>query len=409
MQDVFLSDPRTTLHGLHDPLLVINTEGETLQANHAFNELVQRLRLTPRIAELFGNSVTSLVAAAGHDGSARAILPLACDESPHAYFRVTVSADASAETFAVLLVDVTEEMRWKRQLYERHHDLTVLRDIGVALSGTIEIDALADRIFEQTTRIMRTDNFYIALFDWKSNIVSFPLYVEDMLKQSVPSRRFANGMTEYLLRTGKPLLLSRDVLSQARELGIEPIGRACHSWIGIPMVVDGKGIGAIALQDFEHSEVYNQHDVEILTIIASQAVAAIKNAQLLVEARDAYRELSEAQTHLLETERLRGVTETVGAMNHEVNNPLAAIAGNAQLLLRHPDMLTPEARLKVEAILEAARRIERVTAKMANIIQATSMPYPGQDSILDVNRSISQQQALLSTILYQSATKTDET
>jgi nitrogen-specific signal transduction histidine kinase len=91
---------------------------------------------------------------------------------------------------------------------------------------------------------------------------------------------------------------------------------------------------------------------------------------------------------LLESERLRGVAETVGALNHEVNNPLAAIAGNAQLLLRTPDGLSAQARIKLESILEAARRIQRVTAKMSSLIQATTVPYPGAQAIIDVKRSV---------------------
>ena len=123
-------------------------------------------------------------------------------------------------------------------------------------------------------------------------------------------------------------------------------------------------------------------------MIAGQAAAATRNARLFDETRAAYEELSRTQGRLLEVERVRSVTETVGALNHEVNNPLAAIAGNAQLLLRHPESLTEELREKIEIILAAARRIQRVTSKMASLIQATSMPYPGQSSILDVERSV---------------------
>ena len=39
-------------------------------------------------------------------------------------------------------------------------------------------------------------------------------------------------------------------------------------------------------------------------------------------------------------------------------------------------------------MLEAAKRIQFVTSKMASLIQAHSRPYPGQAQILDVRRSI---------------------
>ena len=140
-------------------------------------------------------------------------------------------------------------------------------------------------------------------------------------------------------------------------------------------------------------DAFNEHHLEILSVVATQAAAAITNVYLLEAERRTYRELAEAQSRLLESERLRGVTETVGALNHEINNPLAAIAGNAQLLLKRKDELKKDSTQKVEAILEATRRIQRVTGKMATLIQATTIPYPGKQEIIDVENSISSQDA----------------
>lgn len=112
----------------------------------------------------------------------------------------------------------------------------------------------------------------------------------------------------------------------------------------------------------------------------------------------------------LRAERLRGVTETVGALNHEVNNPLATIVGTSQLLLRRDD-LEEATRPRVDRILEAAQRIQSVTSRMASIIQATSRPYPGQDTRLDVRGSLARLDAVSSApvIQYKLACEEDET
>ena len=68
----------------------------------------------------------------------------------------------------------------------------------------------------------------------------------------------------------------------------------------------------------------------------------------------------------------------MGALNHEVNNPLASIAGNAQLLLRQ-ESLDDSARRKVETVLDAARRIQAVTSRMSTIIQATTAAPIGDE------------------------------
>jgi GAF domain-containing protein len=277
------------------------------------------------------------------------------------------------------------------QLDTRRRQLEVLKDLGAALSSTPDLDSLAAHIYEQSGRIMNTNNFFLALHDPARNLISFPLRVEsrERLPHMAP-RPYANGLIEHLLRTRRPLLMNGDVLAQANTLGLAPMGRQSSSWIGAPLLAEGEAIGVIVMQDHDGSGGYDEHDLDLLTLIAGQAAAALRNAQLLAQAHDAYRELTESQSSRLEAERLRSITETVGTLNHEINNPLTAIAGNAQLLLREPN-LPPEVEDKVQRILDAVERIQMVTAKMANLIEATSVIYPGNQTILDVRRSQSRE------------------
>ena len=375
-----------------EPVLRVSDSGETLEANPALHDLAARCGVKPLLAELFGPAIGQLFGQARREGSTRALVPIMSGPEPRPMFRVSVYRNPEDSSLAVLMIDVSEEVEVRRQLFERNHVLTVLNDVGSALSATLDPDALAERIYEQLGRIMRATTFYMSLHDREANQVLFPLYVEDRVKREAATRPFGNGMTEYVIRTARPLLLNSDVEKRANALGIKPVGRPCQSWLGVPIPSDTGACGVLALQDFEHTECFTIHDLEVLTIVAAQAGVAIRNSHLFVSSRHAYRELSETQARLLESERLRGVTETVGALNHEVNNPLAAIAGNAQLLLRSTEGLSPQMRMKLESILEAARRIQRVTAKMSSLIQATSMPYPGDQQILDVNRSVAREE-----------------
>ena len=375
-------------HLLDEPFVQVLPNGRSLRMNRAFRELAAACQAEAELASIFGPSVHDLLSEADANGRAGAYLAALGAPAPGRTFRILLKSGGAGEPISALVMDVSEEVAWRRQLFDRNHDFRVLNAIGAALSGTLEQDVLALRILEQTRRIIPTTNFRIALWDREGDTFSFPVYVEDGVLRRVPPQPHGNDLGEHVLRTRRPLLLSGDVLARARELGIEPVARIPAAWLGAPMLAGEEALGVIALQDFEDAAAFDPHDLEVLTIIAGQAAAAIRNTRLLAEARAAYQELSQAQNRLLESERLRGVTETVGALNHEVNNPLAAIVGNAQLLLREPETLTPKLRQKIESILESARRIQRVTGKMATLIQASSMPYPGRDAILDVERSL---------------------
>jgi GAF domain-containing protein len=374
-------------HLLDEPFVQALPSGKSLRMNRAFRELATSCGVDTELAAIFGPSVLELLAEADTNGRANAYLPVLAPSGAGRTFRILLKSSAPGESISTLVLDVSDEVAWRRQLFDRSHDFRVLNAIGTALSGTVEQDVLALRILEQTRRIIPTTNFRMALLDPESNALTFPVCVEDGVLRRIAPRPLANGLMEYVLRTRRPLLLSGDVRARARELGVEAVAPVPVAWLGAPVLAGEDALGVIAIKDFEDPAAFDQHNLEVLTIIAGQAAAAIRNTRLLADARAAYQELSQAQSKLLESERLRGVTETVGALNHEVNNPLAAIVGNAQLLLREED-LAPRLRAKIESILESARRIQRVTGKMATLIQASSMPYPGRDKILDVERSL---------------------
>jgi GAF domain-containing protein len=376
-----------TLENLTEPLARVSATGETVSANAAFLSLAEHCRVEAKLSSLFGPAATALLEHGRQDGRARATLTVIVGDEPRPWYRLSTSP-APDNTQYVLLSEAAEEATWRRERLRYDEHLVVLKNLGASLSGTVEIDALTSKIYDQTSHIIQSANFYVALHDRDHQIVSFPRYIEEGRWQSMTSRPFSNGLTEYILRTGEPLLMNRRVIEEAAERGIEPVGRPCLAWMGVPMPSNGETIGVLAVQDYHRTDCYDSHDLEVLGIIAAQAAAAIQNARSLSAARRAYQELSEAQARLLETERVRGVTEAVGAMNHEVNNPLAAIAGNAQLLLRRAERLTPQSRAKIETILEAAKRIQQVTTKMSTLIQATSRPYPGETPILDLRHSI---------------------
>jgi signal transduction histidine kinase len=85
--------------------------------------------------------------------------------------------------------------------------------------------------------------------------------------------------------------------------------------------------------------------------------------------------------------KTKAVQETAAAINHEVNNPLMAVMGNVELLLRKKEELSPEALDKLQKIQDAAARIRRVTQDLMRITSARSTPYPGGTSMIDIDGS----------------------
>jgi PAS domain S-box-containing protein len=112
--------------------------------------------------------------------------------------------------------------------------------------------------------------------------------------------------------------------------------------------------------------------------------------RLNLELEETLNKLKASQENLIQSERVAAITETSIAANHEINNPLFAILGQAQLLLRTSEDLDEGMVKRLKSIEESALRIACVTKKLANLADPVVKEYSGLAAkMIDVDRSIS--------------------
>ncbi len=82
---------------------------------------------------------------------------------------------------------------------------------------------------------------------------------------------------------------------------------------------------------------------------------------------DMANDLKQTQEELIKSKRLAAIGEIVASVNHEINNPLMIISGNAQFLEMSMEEFPDEMKERVKAILEETERISLVTRKLREI------------------------------------------
>jgi len=111
---------------------------------------------------------------------------------------------------------------------------------------------------------------------------------------------------------------------------------------------------------------------------------AAENVLSYLAIRRAVLALSLSQSEELKKERLAAIVETAIAVSHEVNNPLTAVLGNAQLLRLRTKDLPPDVEEKLKIIEEAAGRIQEVTAALMRITEPATLEYTPGIKMLDI-------------------------
>jgi DNA-binding response OmpR family regulator len=90
-----------------------------------------------------------------------------------------------------------------------------------------------------------------------------------------------------------------------------------------------------------------------------------------------------AEAELARARWLAGIGETTIALEHEINNPLSALLGNAELLLMEKG-LTEEQTQQVTVIREQATRIADVVRRLAKLKNPRSVEYLKGSNMLDL-------------------------
>ena len=96
--------------------------------------------------------------------------------------------------------------------------------------------------------LMYARNFYIALYDPSTELLSFPYFVDE--RDAAPSpKKLGRGLTDFLLRSGEPLLATPEVLQAMEDRGeVARNGSRSLDWMGVPLKVNNHTFGALEVQ-----------------------------------------------------------------------------------------------------------------------------------------------------------------
>ena len=126
-------------------------------------------------------------------------------------------------------------------------------------------------------QLMYARNFYIALYDRDTQLLSFPYFVDEQDPTPAP-KKLGRGLTEYVMRTGEPLLATPAVFEELMRNGeVELIGAPSLDWLGVPLRIGGAAIGALVLQSYSESVRYGERDRDILKFVSQQLATAIEH------------------------------------------------------------------------------------------------------------------------------------
>ncbi|MCF8232600.1 MAG: PAS domain S-box protein [Bacteroidales bacterium] len=200
-------------------------------------------------------------------------------------FSVEVNArltEYEGETAIISMVRDISERRKMEKVKQLLYKLSQLSMTAQSLQEYIK------SLHEELGQIMKAENFYIALYDENTDTYTLPYHVDEYEDfSSGKNISLKNSLTDYIRKKGEARLITGEIEEKLKDQNeIHLIGTPSPVWIGAPIVdsSSNKVTGVIALQDYHDADAYDEEDVNILNIVATNIgifIERIRNLEQL--------------------------------------------------------------------------------------------------------------------------------
>lgn len=197
-------------------------------------------------------------------------------------------------TFANTLSTAIDKIQLFESTQQQAQEIGLLYDIAVATSSILDSEKLIATVYEKIKKILPLDTFVIV-----KNIKQSDEYVvisaieNDQKLLDWEGAHFPidkGGLMGWVIQHQKPLLI-RDLEKETPPCAPIHGDKPARSWLGVPLFIHEKTIGAISVQSF-NPDIFDENQLHLMESLGSQIAISMENARLLEQTQRQLERLS---------------------------------------------------------------------------------------------------------------------
>lgn len=283
----------TTIENMRDGIVVVDLNDRIVDINPVGERIVQGSQ-----AEVIGNPIgeilgdlTDWISSSKKGETPEKIITIDQGSNNKVFVLNQIpltDVQGSLIGYSIIFHDNTESHVLNRDLKNQADRLTVLYEIGKAITSTLKIDDLLELIFSQLSKVITSDAYFVAIYLPETHELDIRILFDQGKRYPATQVDASRGLSSWIVEHKKPLLI-KDLHKELEDLPVEPIlvgeKNLSRSWLGVPLLADKELIGLLAVSSYAPN-FFDESDQLLMEQISQQAALSIQNARLYEEAKE---------------------------------------------------------------------------------------------------------------------------
>ncbi len=276
-----------------------------------------------------------------------------------------------AELFAAQAGVALENARLHAETRRRAREFAALNMATQALTSTLNLKSVLELMITEARALVDAEGASVVLLSDAELVFAAAAGpgAEELVGVRMP---ITAGIAGWVVREGRAVRVN-DTRSDPRfYAGIDKMtSLTTRSVLAVPLRIKGaiagivEAINKASLPGATGQDgLFNEHDLEMLQMMADSAAIAIENARLYQVEQEQLQRLQESQAQLIQSAKMAALGRLVASITHEINNPLQAIQNS--LTLAQEEM---ESGPRPEKMARYLGMAETEIERLANIVR----------------------------------------
>jgi len=197
---------------------------------------------------------------------------------------ITALTAVGAAAFSSLVFRVLGEAQSETD--QRTRELAAINKASLALSSDLDLASVLQRVVDLSREVAEARYGALAMLNEEGNIVEFQTSgISQQERERIGRLPEGKGLLGAVIREGATLRIDR-IGDDPRSVGFPPHHPPMSSFIGVPIVYEGRVVGDLYLTDKNGGQPFTERDEEMLRAFAAHAAMTIENARLYQQVQD---------------------------------------------------------------------------------------------------------------------------